>query len=326
MTNTTKVLSETTVCNFLNVTGTFIGTYCGNPGVVVDGKKIRCEQCRDRRWPEETYTCTRVLTKGPKQGQPCGKNTKFSDGFCSVCRKIKGVTKVITERKIESVDDNEAQKRRVADFMVSFNKSIDAANEYGKKIHARYRDEPTHFSKIVEQPTILTKALDQQQSLKTCCFTYDKCIQLCKHNSQATSTSFPIFDEIIYDVGINWCWFYVIYGQTVASFRLHLEDDACWKFFKSVDTYNLHPSIASGTTFKYGSTTRKQIPKMGNTVDMPLDFWWLKDHDDVEFREIIEEEEFVDLYQVEENKLDYDMQTELNRLTTLRRQLVLGEC
>jgi hypothetical protein len=184
---------------------------------------------------------------------------------------------------------------------------------------------PFSVPKVVERPTILTKALDQQTSPKPCCFTYDECLPTC--NTQSTSTSTPIFDEIVYDVGVNWCWFYVRCGQVIASFRLHLEDEMCWKFFKLVESPRLFPSVASGTTFKYGSTTRRHVAITKNTVDAPLDFLWLQNFlktIEVEFRGAIEEEEFVDLYKIDENRLD--MQEDLDRLNSLRRQLVLGEC
>lgn len=76
-----------TTCNFLNVTGPNIGSKCGRPGMLFIGQKIRCRECIDAVWPEETYTCVRIMKSGPRCGSPCGKNTKFADRFCSYCRR-----------------------------------------------------------------------------------------------------------------------------------------------------------------------------------------------------------------------------------------------
>lgn len=74
-------------CNYLNSTGSTIGTYCGNPAVMSQGIKRRCAGCIDRNWPLQRWFCQRKLTRGFRKGQPCNKITIFSDSYCSRCRK-----------------------------------------------------------------------------------------------------------------------------------------------------------------------------------------------------------------------------------------------
>lgn len=74
-------------CNYLNSTGSTIGTYCGNPAVMSQGLKRRCAGCVDRNWPLQRWFCQRKITRGFRKGQPCNKITIFSDSYCSRCRK-----------------------------------------------------------------------------------------------------------------------------------------------------------------------------------------------------------------------------------------------
>jgi hypothetical protein len=74
-------------CNFLFVNGSKIGTYCGEIATVINGKSARCNSCVNATWPKEIYQCQREITKGPRAGQLCNKNTRFADLKCSVCRR-----------------------------------------------------------------------------------------------------------------------------------------------------------------------------------------------------------------------------------------------
>ena len=75
-------------CNFLFVNGPNVGRKCGKPGVVLEGKKIRCDACQYSSWPkQQIHPCVNIKTKGKYIGTVCGKNTRFSDLVCSVCRK-----------------------------------------------------------------------------------------------------------------------------------------------------------------------------------------------------------------------------------------------
>lgn len=67
-------------------------------------------------------------------------------------------------------------------------------------------------------------------------------------------------DNIIYDVGINWCWFLIRSGKFACEFRLHMEESLCFAFFKAIDNPNLFPSKGSGLIFKYGSKETKKYP------------------------------------------------------------------
>ncbi len=93
-------------CNFLFVDGEKIGTYCCNNAVYIDGNRRRCEECKDRRWPEATFHCKRIITKGKRKGQPCNNNTKFADEKCSVCRKMVGTARTVRLAHNTSVDDD----------------------------------------------------------------------------------------------------------------------------------------------------------------------------------------------------------------------------
>uniref|UniRef100_A0A6C0JU62 Uncharacterized protein n=1 Tax=viral metagenome TaxID=1070528 RepID=A0A6C0JU62_9ZZZZ len=80
-------------CNYLITSGDRIGQHCGDEGLYVDGRKVRCEGCKDRLWPVDRFACRRTFFMGPRKGQACGKTTVFADGICSACRKTSGVIK-----------------------------------------------------------------------------------------------------------------------------------------------------------------------------------------------------------------------------------------
>ena len=82
-------------CNYLITSGDRIGQHCGGHGIYVNGKKIRCEGCKDRLWPVERFACRRTMFMGLREGQACGKTTVFADGICSVCRKTGAVSNIL---------------------------------------------------------------------------------------------------------------------------------------------------------------------------------------------------------------------------------------
>jgi len=105
-------------CNFLFVNGSKIGTYCGEIATVINGKSARCNSCVNETWPKEIYQCQREITKGPRSGQLCNKNTRFADLKCSVCRRVELGHQRIAElsNKIirETFAEEEFERRRQA--------------------------------------------------------------------------------------------------------------------------------------------------------------------------------------------------------------------
>jgi len=72
-------------CSFTYVTGTKIGQHCGQ---LTNGAG-RCITHAGVGWGNlESHACKRLLTKGDRAGQSCGKSTKFEDEICSTCRKM----------------------------------------------------------------------------------------------------------------------------------------------------------------------------------------------------------------------------------------------
>ena len=69
-------------CPFTFLDGPKLGQRCGH---LSNG--YRCLIHVGVKWPEKSHECKRVLKRGPRAGQACGKSTKFQDGICSVCRK-----------------------------------------------------------------------------------------------------------------------------------------------------------------------------------------------------------------------------------------------
>lgn len=89
--STSTVLSTTNLntliakpCPYTFLEGPHIGQRCGQPS-----NGYRCIAHAGKKWPEKSYICQRMMTKGPRKDQPCGKSTKFQDGVCCTCRKIK---------------------------------------------------------------------------------------------------------------------------------------------------------------------------------------------------------------------------------------------
>jgi hypothetical protein len=74
------------------------------------------------------------------------------------------------------------------------------------------------------------------------------------------------------------CHFQNKHNDIIASFRLHMEDNLCWSFFKTVNNQNLHPNIRSSMTFNYGSSERKDFIDIKNAEILtitPESFKWL---------------------------------------------------
>jgi hypothetical protein len=89
-----------------------------------------------------------------------------------------------------------------------------------------------------------------------------------------------VFDEAIYDPGINWCWFHIRSGKTVAIFRLHMDETECWDMFKLLDGQNLFPHTNASMTFRYGRDEHRNgiAVKPEKTNSVPIDFIWLENH------------------------------------------------
>jgi hypothetical protein len=71
-------------CPYTHLEGPLIGSRCGTKT-----HRYRCILHVGKKWPEKSFLCSRVITKGVRKDQPCLKSTKFQDGICSSCRKIK---------------------------------------------------------------------------------------------------------------------------------------------------------------------------------------------------------------------------------------------
>lgn len=69
-------------CKYTHLEGKLIGKKCGT---LSNG--YRCILHVGKKWPERSFLCTKIITKGPRKGTQCSKSTKFQDGICSACRK-----------------------------------------------------------------------------------------------------------------------------------------------------------------------------------------------------------------------------------------------
>lgn len=346
-----------TTCNFLNVTGANIGTYCQKPGVYINGKKIRCEDCKDKTWPQETYTCSHIKTRGANSGQLCGKNTKFSDSKCSVCRhlacEIDNVRKPIIENSVvvaaiskkgiqkETYDEVDLRNSIVSKKGIQKRKYSDDDDNDDVDLRKGDMFAPRAAQKGV--PDALT--LDYLTTLKKNAHIIPKHTpffvpKFSQHApvSVATSTSTPVYDVAVYDVGMSICWFFIRCKDVVAQFNMNLESAYIWKFFELIDSDKLFPFVNSGMKFGFGKDKEHNIPRMGNLLPLePLDFLWLENFlkryntncNDlgVEFFEALEDERCVDRYGQLENNLDqYDYTNDLEKITMLRRELLFSEC
>lgn len=90
-----------------------------------------------------------------------------------------------------------------------------------------------------------------------------------------------MFEDARYDVGINWCFFTIKCKKHIASFRLHMDDNSCWKLFELLDKNNkemLSPSNKSSMTFRFGSSVRNPCININNEKicnKLPEECSWL---------------------------------------------------
>jgi hypothetical protein len=88
------------------------------------------------------------------------------------------------------------------------------------------------------------------------------------------------FSSAIYDAGINWYWFYVTSGDILAVFRLHTEDELCWRVMIVLHGPHLFASTESSGSFCYGN--REQciemlaVNKKEQIRGVPPEFAWLE--------------------------------------------------
>src|SRR4051812_30901635 len=85
-------------------------------------------------------------------------------------------------------------------------------------------------------------------------------------------------DDACYETGINWCWFWVRCGATVAVFRAHMGEAFCWNLLEALDAPTLHPSAKSGLVFRHGSRERRAAPAYEgpSNSEVPAGFAWLE--------------------------------------------------
>lgn len=70
-------------------------------------------------------------------------------------------------------------------------------------------------------------------------------------------------DYLVYETAINWCWLTIKIGDSYVQFRLHMDENSCWDFFKYVDQSfknKLYPHKKSRTIFDYGMKDKKECP------------------------------------------------------------------
>lgn len=89
-----------------------------------------------------------------------------------------------------------------------------------------------------------------------------------------------LYDDAKYDAGINWCYFYIRVGATLAAFRLHMYGKHYAKLFEVIAGTNLYSVNGSTSKVIYGSdtsTSKYVYDKRAWSGDapIPVEFRWL---------------------------------------------------